>query len=226
MINKKLVAVTCALLGTLATKAQTQKGNQLLGGFLGLTTSKGTNSNSMIGPNSIYDYTTDYRSNQFSIGPNYSYFIADNLDLGASVGYNHVKTKYTNTGYNFVNTPIENTAHAISGSIYLRKYLMFEQKIGFRAGPFVQYQYSKSSDSYNNQVNDTGAQTNKSVDAGIGLDFVYFPTKRFGLATTLGSLAYSHTDQKQSLQHQKSDSFGLNLATSGLTVSLFYSFGK
>lgn len=224
-MNKKICFVILALLGAFSVNAQTQKGNQLLGGNIYLSTIKNTN-DYFSNPFYSYSASNTSRTNALGIGPTYSYFIANNLDLGATVGYSTVKTTYTFLLGNVNNQPSEIKTNAYSASVFLRKYYLYNNKIGIRTGPFAQYSQAKTREKYDRPVDTNGNYTNKEFSAGLGLDVVFFPTKHLGFATRIGSLSYSHGKRDQYNAQYKDDRFSLDLATSGLTLSAFYAFSK
>jgi hypothetical protein len=214
------------LLTAATSQAQTQKGSQLLGGFISLSTGKGTTTE-YDGIAGSTPTVSNNKMNSFGIGPSYSYFIANNLDLGANVGYNN---QNETSAYAGMRTDAEKQK-GYDYAVYLRKYFLYENKVGFRVGPYVSYQYNKSSDGNQNSVAGLEKTTNKDFAAGIGFDFVYFPTHHLGLAATLGTLSYSHVlysefEANQLTLEDKDHGFGLNLANSNLGLSVFYSFGK
>jgi hypothetical protein len=224
-MNKFILSVAMLLVAA-TSQGQTQKGSQLLGGFLNLTTGKGTTTEygGIAGSKPVI---SNNKLNNFGIGPSYSYFIADNLDLGANGGYSSQKES---SNYMGAGTDAEKQ-NGYNYAVYLRKYFLYENKVGFRMGPYASYQYIKSS--AGNAASITGLEktTNKDFSAGIGFDFIYFPTHHLGLAATLGTLSYSHVlhsefEGDQLTIEDKDHGFGLNLANSNLALSVFYSFGK
>jgi hypothetical protein len=224
-MNKIFLSVAVLLVAATA-QAQTQKGNQLLGGLLNLTIGKGTTTE-YDGITGSTPTTSNNKLNTFGIGPSYSYFIADNLDLGANAGYSSQKQSSNYVG---VGTDAEKQK-GYNYSVYLRRYFLFENKVGFRIGPYANYQYLKSSAGNAASVTGLEKTTNKDFGAGIGFDFVYFASHHLGLAATLGTLSYSHVLYSQFqddhlIVEDKDHSFGLNLANSNLALSVFYSFGK
>lgn len=218
------------LLTTTFVKAQTQKGNQLLGGNIGFgITNQNTVNNNIT--NSVYNYSFKSKTTNYSIGPVYSYFIADNLDLGASVNYSQQKTTYNysvaNTTYNVLPDNI-NTKN-FSAGIYLRKYFLYQHKIGVRTGPSLQYTEYKSNYQYLGPQSFNDDQIGKQVNAGLILDLVYFPIKKLGLISSIGSLGYTHiSNHNNSSSYNEDDkinAFGFSLV-SNLNLSIVYCFGK
>jgi hypothetical protein len=219
-----VIFITLTLSATV--RAQTQKGNQLLGGSLSLATGKGTTTEYLRGTSGAIEVIKN-KLNSFSIGPTYSFFVADNLDLGASLAYSTFRQSSILPN---VASEIEKQ-RGFNYSVYLRKYFLFEKKVGFRMGPYVGYQNSKASSDFGSSIVGFQEIKNKLFDAGIGFDFVYFPTQKIGLAANIGTLGYQHitytrSDDNQLSLQEKDHTFGLNLANSNLALSVFYSFGK
>jgi Leu/Phe-tRNA-protein transferase len=74
-MKKFLILFLLAIGGTFSVEAQTQKGDQLLGGSLGVST--GSSTTDFV--NNQYLSNNTSKTNNFSIGPSYSYFVANNL---------------------------------------------------------------------------------------------------------------------------------------------------
>lgn len=216
-MHKKLLLSIIALGCAFSLKAQTQKGDQLLGGNITFSTNKGTTT--YYGQN--LSGSSDNKSTMFGIGPGYSYFIADNLDLGVNLGYSYVKQ--TSTPVTNLVSPTEQINRSTYGMIYLRKYLLYKEKVGFRFGPFASYSYIKNDITYSN--NSIGImpdyQKGHTIQAGGLLEFVYFPTKHLGLASTIGSVTYNHQNVKQSYAENKLSGFSVNFINS-LSLNIFY----
>ncbi|RYY29600.1 MAG: hypothetical protein EOP41_02360 [Sphingobacteriaceae bacterium] len=220
--------VSLFLFYTIAT-AQTQKGNQLLGGNISFLAASGTSDYSNFN-NPAYNYSNKNKTTSFGIGPVYSYFLADQLDLGVTLNYG---TSITTFNYSAGNPTLTTLPNKISnqsyiGGVYLRKYFLYKQKAGIRTGPFAEYQRFKYNNEYlGPQTNYNNIQSGNSISAGLGLDLVYFPTSRFGIFANLGAVNYTHyTTEYQyfsDLQSNKANSFGLRLTTA-LNLSLVYSF--
>jgi hypothetical protein len=224
-MNKTLILILCIIIGALNLQAQTQKGNQLLGGNVSFGTSKGTSDYSYLAPGYSSSANSTVKAYSFFIGPNYSYFIADNLDLGISGGFGTSKTTNTYSYYNNYTGLTEISNRSYSAAAYLRKHFLYKQKLGVRTGPYALYQYNNYKYAYLNDQINNGNQTGHTINSGLGLDLVYFPGRRLGIASSLGSLAYTHNDTKGYSTHDKSDVVSLSL-TSALNLSVFYCLGK
>nr|WP_067057534.1 hypothetical protein [Mucilaginibacter sp. L294] len=216
---KKLLLAFVSIIAIQSAKAQTEKGSQMLGASFGVSTSSSDSkyldyNNNTYGPN-VHGKTTSY-----SIAPNYSYFVADKLDVGVSVGYSYLKNDYDDSNF----APQHQRDNSFNAGIYLRKYFLYDNKIGIRTGPLFNYQTSKTIQS--NEVTpqyDSQRKTN-SYTGGIGLDFVYFPIKRIGLTAALGGINYSHQEVKGT-NPASYNNFNASFAN-GFIFSINYVFGN
>jgi hypothetical protein len=213
---KKILLVFVSIIAIQTAKAQTEKGSQSLGLRFGVGT-QSSNLRSFNYSTNAYDPNVHGKSTSYSIEPTYSYFIADNLDLGLSVGYSSNTQKYDTEMPSYLR---EQKSNSFFTSVYLRKYFLYDNKIGIRTGPRFIYQKSKSSTLY-----DEGQKYNydyNSYTGGVGLDFVYFPLKKLGLMAGLGGADYTHqtnTGESKGTSNQ----FSLNFANS-LILSVNYMF--
>src|ERR1700750_987713 len=98
-MKKTMILVAAVLLAATATYAQTEKGTQNLGINLGFSYNK--NSQLNIYPNDGTPQSLETKSTHFSFGPSYSYFIANDLDLGANLSFDntHMTNVSNNDGY-------------------------------------------------------------------------------------------------------------------------------
>ncbi|MES2267954.1 MAG: hypothetical protein V4520_14430 [Bacteroidota bacterium] len=181
---KKLLLVFVSVIAIQTAKAQTQKGSQMLGASFGFSTSS-SDSKPLDANTNTYGSNVHSKTTSYNVYPNYSYFIADNLDLGFTVGYGRSKQENTD------NTGLQNLqkSHTFSAGAYLRKYVLYDNKIGIRTGPYVNYSYGKQETAYSYYATQYN-YSNKIYAGGVGLDFVYFPVKKLGLAARLGNINY------------------------------------
>jgi hypothetical protein len=121
--------------------------------------------------------------------------------------------------------PATQTSYNFGGIVYLRKYIMFKDMIGLRVGPYIGYNTNDAKYEYY-QAPTQDTKTNY-FNAGGRLELVYYPSKRLGLSTYLASLDYNHYTANSGVNgHQSGDNFYLNVISSGLAISVFYTFGK
>lgn len=218
---KKLLTLAAIFIASLTiANAQTEKGNQTLGIDAGFSHQK-TDLINISADQGVTPQTSKY--NSFNIGPNYSYFIADNLDLGAGVDYNSTKTDNTYAPYSL----LTQSSKSFSAAIYMRKYFLYENKIGLRVGPYLSYIHSTQDYVYSADSGIPASSGKGDTFFASGkIDFVYFPTKKIGIAATVANLYYQHFKNNNYSQGSNSgDQFGLNLINSNLNFSIFYVFG-
>lgn len=210
---KKLTLLLLAALSGLTASAQTEKGSQMIGGSFSLNHTKSE-------PVNTAAAEASNKQNAFSIGPSYTYFLANNLGLTASLGYSHSHSdQYAG------NASSETTNNGVFASLALNKYFLFEDKIGVRTGPFASYNTQKARVSSTYDYNG-GDFDFKGYSAGLNLEFVYFPVKRIGLVASLGSLAYSRTEFERSTGDSKQTDLSLNFLNNAPSFSFYYVFGK
>jgi hypothetical protein len=221
-MKKAFFLFAALLLASVVSHAQTEKGNQTLG--FNFQYSYNNNGGINISPfdNSVTNTSNKYTV--FSVGPLYSYFIADKLDLGATLSLGQTTYNYSN-----VTDEIEKQVDRnFDAMIYLRKYFMFHDNFGLRTGPFVEYTKSENTITYSSTAsgNDSDSKTNQ-YSAGLRLDMVYYPSKHLGLAATIANLNYSHNKTDNgTLGNTTGDGVNLDLINNGLSLSVFYVFGK
>ena len=221
-MKKILLLIPAFLLAFQISKAQTEKGSQTLGLDLGF--SHASADNSYIAPGGTAVSNLNNKRTSFVIGPNYSYFIADKLDLGTNLFYG--TGNQTNDGS--LATRQHSTEY--SANVFLRKYFMYNDKIGIRTGPYIGYDRSSYKYTYDDP-NYAGSNTNSKKDsymAGVNLGLVYYPSKKVGVAATLANLNYIHYKSKDPNGQQSGtgDSVDLRLISNDIAISVFYTFGK
>jgi hypothetical protein len=216
---KNLLLVFVSIIAINAAQAQTEKGNQSLGLNFGLSTNN-FNTRTLNYNTNNYDPQVTGKQKNYSISPSYSYFIADKLDVGLAIGYSYSSYKYENSTI----SPQDQIGKSFFTSINLRKYFLYDNKIGIRTGPYFSYQRDNQSyaSTSNSQFNSNTNSDN--YQGGIRLDFVYYPLKKLGLAATMGNLSYSHQNSSGNTDGSYNN-FNLSF-TNSLSLSVNYVFGK
>lgn len=220
---KKLpILIAVIVSATQFSNAQTTTGTQNLGLSLGSMNNKTTSFYSdSFNNNSTTSNESTYKN--FNIGATYGYFIGKNLDAGATLSYSFYSSTYSNPNPGSLNKQINND---LGGLIFIRKYFLYENKFGFRAGPYLGYDRSTAKSSYvpSSGVYNQNIVTN-NYNAGLRLDLVYYPLKRVGFSATIANLSYntfkSTTIAPGSIN---GDNINLILITSGLQLSAFWIF--
>lgn len=217
-MKRSLILIPVFLFLVQISKAQTEKGSQTLG--VNLNFSYYDQSGVNVNP---YDNSLAEQSNKFtmfSVGPAYSYFIADNLDLGATLNYSLTNNK---------NAPnsLEQDNKNYGGTLFLRKYVLYKNKIGFRIGPYLGYSIGDQKFIYTgpNSIYNSDAKSH-TYEGGADLDLVYYPTKHLGVSISLANLDYQHTRTNSGAQgFSNEDGMNFDFVNNNLAVSLLYVFG-
>lgn len=213
---KKLLLLSFAVVTIKAAKAQTEKGTQNLGVAFHVSTST-SNTRDLNQLSNSYGDNQKGKQTSYGISPNYSYFIADKLDLSASLGYSHSVQSYDPNP----NGQGKTTFNDYSASIALRKYYLFEDKIGIRTGPYISYDKIRDTYVYPEFKNQNNGD---AYSGGIQLDFVYYPSKNIGLAAALANLNYTHQKFGGNTIGDQ-NAFNLNFVNY-INLSIYYAFGK
>ena len=183
------------LLGLLAigaAEAQAQSiaaGTISLGGSIGY--SQYTNKNSSQSSNGT-TYSSETKGGQFNLSPSVGYFVADNLAVGLSLGYNSYRNSFT--------------TYSPSSSFGLKE---LDPQTRLRVGPYVQY-YKMLTEQFgivgtlgagyqNLRFQNYGGSNNQTIFdykasgyyAGLTPGIVFFPIPKLGLSASIGSLGYS-----------------------------------
>jgi hypothetical protein len=164
------------------------------------------------------------RDHNFNFGPAYSYFIADNIDIGVALNFTSITE--TNSPNDF-GSPLKYHDYQATAIVYARKYFLLKNKFGIRTGPYISYEKATANFTYPSDENFNDNNSNShSINAGLKLEMVYYASKKLGFSATLANLQYTHTVSGGGYQlNQNSDSFSFNSGTSAIYISMFYSFG-
>jgi hypothetical protein len=217
---KKILIIAALLITAHFTKAQTEKGNQTLG--LNLHFQHLSSSGTSVDPVSNTVSIQDQNNTSFYAGPIYSYFISNNVDMGGSLQFssNHIAYNYSYGEQKQVN-------NNFGGTVFLRKYFMYQNKVGLRAGPYATYSHgnTKSNNPASSSVYDLKTKDD-SYGAGLNAELLYYPSNHLGVSLTLANLNYNHFKSDSGSRGSNSgDSVNATFINSGLGISVFYTFG-
>lgn len=226
-MNKFLILIAAFLCVFQFSKAQTEKGNQTLG--LNVSFNNSSYSTSSFDNSSFASSTSNGKNTNFLLGPLYSYFIADKVDLGASFTLNSFTNSATTEGTANANSNNHNKSY--EALLYMRKYLLYANKIGIRTGPYLGYAWGDQGNGYRDpQSNFATSQKGHTYEAGAKLEAVYYPSKRIGVSAMIANLNYGHFTNKNisntTIENTSGNNVNLSFINNGLTFSLFYTFEK
>lgn len=220
-MKRSLILIPAFLSIAQFSKAQTEKGSQTLG----ISTSFNYYNQSAVGADPYNNNSLSSQSNKytlFSIGPTYSYFIANNLDLGTTLNYS-INNYYSGPSYDAYKQDNKN----YGGTVFLRKYVLYKNKIGFRAGPYLGYSTGEQKYIYTGENSiDNTYSTLKTYGGGANLDLVYYPEKHLGIAVSIANVNYEHTKTDSGPRgFANTDQVNFDFINSNLGLSFLYVFG-
>ena len=206
---KKIISLSLFLF-PLVTCAQFNKDQVFLsGGF-----SVGTNSQNYT--TSPTQTTIQTKNSSYSFAPTFGYFINPKMAVGAGVGYTYRFSDSKNI------TGFQNTkSNGIIANLFSRYYFPITQSFNFVVKGEINFNRSK--DEYN--VND-GTQTTTyesdyySIGFGISPTFVFFPSPKWSIESSFGSLGYGYS--RDIPKAYSNNSFGFGIYSGGLNFSLIY----
>jgi len=218
-MNKFLILIAAFLLTIQFSNAQTTAGTQNLGFNLGYYSTKANNL--FVNPG----YSTETyvnRTTDFNIGPSYAWFVADNLDIGGIFFYASF-TDSNSGGYTggFINE----TNKQWGATAFIRKYFLYQNKIGFRTGLYVGYDREalNTTNVPSQSVYNQNTSTN-NYSTALRFDIVYYPLKHFGIAAILANVSYnSYRSNNVTEGATSGNSINANF-TNGLALSMVYIF--
>lgn len=206
---KKLLAIIAISIAALNSNAQTEAGKIILGGAVQYNSSKNK------GPES--------KISALFIAPNVGYFVADNLAIGISIGYQWGKNEQDVEQVGYQNYRIHNRAWNISP--YVRHYTAFSEQFRFFAQLSGSYNYNKMETNANPSGTPVSQKSNTFI-AQLSPGLAFFPSKRFGIEFALTGISYSH-DKIKGLpfaEESSSNNFGVSLNATSPRIGLQYYF--
>jgi hypothetical protein len=229
-MNKFLILFAALVCAFQFSNAQTEKGNQTLG--LNISVQHTQYSDIFIDNTNVVGATTTTRYTNFTFGPLYSYFIANNVDVGAAFFINTytASTGGQNIADQSSTGTTKNHNNNYNATLYLRKYFLYANKIGIRTGPYIGYLWANQGYQYTpDQNNNTYSSTGHAYQVGARLEAVYYPSKHLGVSAMLANLNFQHGNNKSvnngNLEKTNSDSIDFTFVNN-LGLSLFYVFGN
>ena len=227
-MKKVLILATVFLFAFLASKAQTEKGTQTLGLNMGF--SYENSNNFTIYPASTATSTLNTKTGQYNIGPTYSYFIADKIEIGGELSYSASKLTYVAESYATTNDnyPTKEIGNTFSGELFIRKYFMYKNTIGLRTEGYLGYSHGNETNTYTPTYAAYNYESKTTYySGGANLDLVYYPSKKIGVSATIANLEYYHYNANNTTQgHDNGDNVTFSFINNALSFSVFYVFGN
>lgn len=232
---KKLIIIPTLLFTAGIYKAQTSKGNFMLGGNVGYSFNQTMNNDT-----TPARHHTENAGSNFNGGLSGGYFIKDNIAVGVIVNYSNNSSRSQNLQMGGTQLFINQNDYSndmVSGGMFLRQYkilgqsrfaLFYQVNATYGIGTSLTRQQS----SFNGAITESvyrGRSSVLSVNVYPGL--TYFVTKRIGIEATLGSVGYSYmkdnNNRSSGLSSERTtQNLNVNFALSSLSLGVRIYLGK
>lgn len=220
--------LTLALLGATVQLSHAQSpikaGTVALGGSINYT-----HSGEEISSSSGYggSYTSNYSNNTLTLSPAVSYFVADNLSIGADLNYTIQETMYKYTSNN--STPTYRDYTSLRLGPFVRYYKLLNDQFGFTGtlGAGYERDSQPSSNSAGNSITLKANGFYTALTPGL----IFLPIPKLGIGASIGGLGYTRLNVKpesgtSSDYSDVTSTFGANFGLAQLTFSGTYFFGR
>jgi hypothetical protein len=207
---KKLAVLLFLALSFPAT-AQFSKGTVFLGGTLS-TIFQNSDNNTPV--NQIPNSQT---TSNFGISPSVGFFLSEKMAVGAALNYSAQRSDYHQAnGYyskssliSIGNNPYLRLYQPITGSIYFG----LQGSVGFSRGNFKQ----TTTNGIAEMVTEIPSY---SLTASVKPLFIFFPSPKWGIETSIGSLGYSYS--RNLPDASSSTSFGMTAGSFSFGVAYYF----
>ncbi|MFW0718826.1 outer membrane beta-barrel protein [Pedobacter sp. N23S346] len=219
------IAVLCAVAFTV--NAQTEKGDNLIGGSISYSSDKRT-------PENLNNLTSQ-KSTNISITPRFGHFVSNNVAIGLSVGYIRSKNFYesnlsTPTSILIYNT--ESTNETFNIGPFVRYYVNIVDKFKFfgQGNAFFAFGKSVSVDGGSITVIPRSTKYKTTIyGAAINPGFAFFPTKRWAFEFSFPLVSYNNYKMKDdgnnvSSQAYQNEGFQFGFDSFNPSIGLNYHF--
>jgi hypothetical protein len=207
---KKLFALSFLIL-PFAVSAQFAKGNIFLGGTLSATSQKFDNSAS------TNQTSSTQTNNNFGIAPSVGFFLSEKIAIGAAISYASQQIDYTQSN-GFDN---KTRLNSIGINPYFRIYQPITNSIYFGLQGGISFARGNLKQTTTNGLAQTVTEIpNYSIAANFKPLFIFFPSSKWGVEASIGSLGYSYS---RNLPDANSNtSFGLTAGTFSFGIAYYF----
>lgn len=211
-----IMAALCAFAFT--SNAQTEKGKNLIGGSINLSSSK------------ISQGTQSQDSKEYGINPSYGHFFFNNLSIGIRGNVNHSKSITNFDAINSTNGIITNGTSVTN-----------QKQTIYSVGPFTRY-YVDITETFKffgqfdanigfgkvhqdtNGMNNTDDSKLTVYGASVSPNLAFFPTKKWAIELGFNLFSYNKRVYKQAFYESTVDNFNFGFNTFSPRLGLNYHF--
>ena len=217
--------------GTATAHAQSiAAGTISLGGGIGYSRTSDKESSSFGGTN----YSNELTYSQFSVRPVGSYFVADNLAVGLSLGYSSAAVSTDQSPSRIGRREDLDPTTNFQVGPFVQYYKMFSEQFGVTGNLGAGYQ-SGTRFQYIGNTNDAYELNSSGYYAELTPGIVFFPIPKFAINASIGSLGYSRVNndfpkgpflQEPDNFEDTSSTFGASFGLSQLQFGGTFFFGR
>ncbi len=194
-MKKLILSIVAFAAASFSSFAQTEQGKFIVGGTASYQSTKSDADNAEPAEN-------------FSLVPNFGYFVSDNFALGTGLGYTYSKANFSSpSGQN----------EAIVVRPFGRYYMGLADQFKFFGQLSIPMAFgtTKSTDANGDVITKTGTST--TVGVAVSPGFAFFPTRKVGIEFALNGISYERFKVKDADENdvegagREDFSFGTNL---------------
>ena len=185
------------------SRGQFMKGDKFIGGTFRLSSQTPANSSQ----------ASTYEVKEFSIFPFMGFLVSEKLAIGGQIGYS-----YFNTVSNLnQSSQSKYNSKGVSIGLISRRYFNISDKFVFSINGHLDFNRGSATIKYSTSESKT---QNYQIGASIQPCFIFFPTPRWGLETSIGSIGYNYSRNLSTDSGQ--NYFNLYYGTINLGLSYYF----
>ena len=199
---KQAITLLCILF-SLCAHAQFNKGDKFIGGEVGMR-------------HTSYD-GGDEEDFYFGVSPSAGIFLTKNLALGLELGYSHDAYK------TYIDSQVSSkrNSQSYTTGVFAKRFFTIADKFFFALRGDAMYQRSMSNSAlFNGAKSSTKSYV---LSANVTPSFIFFPSPKWGIEASLGSLSYSH---RQEIPSDGSTNDQLNFYAGSFSLGFTYYLRK
>jgi len=217
---KNIIALSIVMAPCFAF-AQFSKGQVYVGGTLSTSLQSSTGNGTPPSSNLSKD-------NSLSISPTIGFFLSPRIALGGSVTYSSSYQEYDGLSFNqstgtLINAFQKNKTNSIGINSFTRYYIPISNSFYFSLQGQINFTRGNSESKYGTDTQETIQETPYySLGLNFKRVFIFFPSPKWGIEASVGSLGYSYTRYLPDVS--STNSFSLNAGS--FSFGLAYYFAK
>jgi hypothetical protein len=153
-------------------------------------------------------------SDGFWVSSSVGRFLNANYAVGVSL---NGSTQKMESSQSYPSYTYQSHRHGFGGGIFVRRYFPITEKFMFYVHAGIAYGLDQSY-----QLNAPSVKT-RSGSASVFPAFIFFPSKRWGVDGSIGSIGFTHYQYRHNNGKSKSNDFGLSAGNPRIGLSYYFS---